>query len=172
MSILSITYADIKAKLNPNDSGNSFGIPERQVPEEIVQEIIDEQKDFVFSRIPTKYQPLLTNVPGEILIDANRTQAGARGGETELQLAASRASFAFPHLLPPSARLLPRPISVAAPTDALAVPAPDVPFAYPPPAVSFLLLTLFLDELLSQHREYLFHYRDTKYVCDRGCTAC
>jgi len=90
--MLGIVAEDIRRKLNPANSPRGFLGDQSTISEADVVEVISEFEDSVLSRIPARYQALLTRVDGEVLIGGNRSPGGATGGETEFTLGLYPAS--------------------------------------------------------------------------------
>lgn len=80
MSLLNIAPADIRKKLNPTNEPMGFLGANSAIDASDVVESIEEWEETVLSRLPQRYQALLTRVDGETLTRS------ATGGETKFTL--------------------------------------------------------------------------------------
>ena len=79
MGILGLLPADIRKKLNYRNLPQGFLGSDGTITDADVEETIDEFEETAFSRMPQRYQDLLTACDGEIL---TRDPGGALGTET------------------------------------------------------------------------------------------
>jgi hypothetical protein len=66
-NIFGLVPADLRKVLNPLDQDELFGGDNSDVVDADVQVQLDTQSDYIQSRIPEKYRPLLSHIGGEIL---------------------------------------------------------------------------------------------------------